>query len=189
MRSERRKELFAAADEREEYEALLAEQKNAVARLKADVKRMSAELEAYKNRENLIGLTLKASEEKAEEVRRLAELKYTAEMVRLKEFEERWSKVFARVQGELPEREKEQGQILLFKLREVLLKRASDREKIEELGAAVSAVRTDFDPKSKVESYLRGQQPEAEGFDLNEVLNPGELDLEELCKEMGLMEE
>ena len=36
MRSERRKELFAAADEREEYEALLAEQKNAVARLKAD---------------------------------------------------------------------------------------------------------------------------------------------------------
>ena len=157
MRSERRKELFAAADEREEYEALLAEQKNAVARLKADVKRMSAELEA--------------------------------EMVRLKEFEERWSKVFARVQGELPEREKERGQILLFKLREVLLKRASDREKIEELGAAVSAVRTDFDPKSKVESYLRGQQPEAEGFDLNEVLNPGELDLEELCKEMGLMEE
>ena len=101
----------------------------------------------------------------------------------------RLKKDLARVQGELPEREKEQGQVLLFKLREVLLKRASDREKIEELGAAVSAVRTDFDPKSKVESYLRGQQPEAEGFDLNEVLNPGELDLEELCKEMGLMEE
>ena len=26
-------------------------------------------------------------------------------------------------------------------------------------------------------------------LDMSEVLNPGELDLEELCKEMGLMEE
>lgn len=30
--------------------------------------------------------------------------------------------------------------------------------------------------------------PQSDGFDLNEVLNPGELDLEALCKELGVMD-
>ena len=62
--------LDLMGEQKGDYEIILGEQKNVIQRLKADVKRLSAELEAYRNRENLITLTLRSSEEKAEERRR-----------------------------------------------------------------------------------------------------------------------
>ena len=59
--------LDLMGEQKGDYEIILGEQKNVIQRLKADVKRLSAELEAYRNRENLITLTLRSSEEKAEE--------------------------------------------------------------------------------------------------------------------------
>ena len=44
-----------------------------------------------------------------------------------------------------------------------------------------------FDPKSKIEAFVAATSDN--GFNLNEVLNPGELQLEDLCKELGLIEE
>ena len=75
--------LDLMGEQKGDYEIILGEQKNVIQRLKADVKRLSAELEAYRNRENLITLTLRSSEEKAEETRRLSELQYAAEVRRL----------------------------------------------------------------------------------------------------------
>ena len=43
-----------------------------------------------------------------------------------------------------------------------------------------------FNPKKKIEEYVSS---ETNGFNLEEVLNPGELDLGDLCKELGLTEE
>lgn len=179
-------------EQKEDYEIILGEQKNVILRLKEDMRKMSAELEAYKNRDNLIGLTLKSAEEKAEETRRLCETEYLAEMRRLKEFKERWNKYFRYIKEHYPSApEREAGENLLNKLGAVLLKNASDKERIGELNLAVSTVPVEFDPKSKVEAYLDGRSSEEvlSAFDMSEVLNPGELDLEELCKEMGLMEE
>ena len=42
-------------------------------------------------------------------------------------------------------------------------------------------------PKSKIEAFVAATSDN--GFNLNEVLNPGELQLEDLCKELGTMEE
>lgn len=78
---------------------------------------------------------------------------------------------------------------LLSRMDEILGGDGSDREKVEKLNLAVGGIRVKFDPKAKIESYLDAAEDEtACAFDMNEVLNPGELDLEELCKEMGLME-
>ena len=52
-------------EQKNDYEIIVGEQKNVIQRLKADIKKLSAELETYKNRENLIALTLQSSEEKA----------------------------------------------------------------------------------------------------------------------------
>ena len=41
-----------------------------------------------------------------------------------------------------------------------------------------------FNPKEKIDAFIKAEN----GFDINEVLNPGELDLEDLCKELGLMD-
>ena len=44
-----------------------------------------------------------------------------------------------------------------------------------------------FAPKEKIQDYIASTSDS--GFNLDEVLNPGELELEDLCKELGLMEE
>ena len=45
-----------------------------------------------------------------------------------------------------------------------------------------------FDPKAVIEKYVEGE--EETGFNLDDVLNPkGELDLEKLCRNLGLMDD
>ena len=44
-----------------------------------------------------------------------------------------------------------------------------------------------FNPKKKIVDYIASTGDN--GFNLDEVLNPGELQLEDLCKELGLMQE
>lgn len=44
-----------------------------------------------------------------------------------------------------------------------------------------------FNPMSKINDYIASTSDS--GFSLDEVLNPGELKLEDLCKELGLIEE
>ena len=176
--------LDLMGEQKGDYEIILGEQKNVIQRLKADVKRLSAELEAYR-----ITLTLRSSEEKAEETRRLSELQYAAEVRRLTEFRARWKIYFGALTESYPEGAAAESAALLSRMDEILGGDGSDREKVEKLNLAVGGIRVKFDPKAKIESYLDAAEDEtACAFDMNEVLNPGELDLEELCKEMGLME-
>ncbi len=49
-----------------------------------------------------------------------------------------------------------------------------------------SAVKAIFDPQAKINEYISATSDS--GFNLDEVLNPGELELEDLCKELGLIE-
>ena len=44
-----------------------------------------------------------------------------------------------------------------------------------------------FNPKSKIQDYITAKTDN--GFNLDDVLNPGALRLEDLCKELGLTEE
>ena len=44
-----------------------------------------------------------------------------------------------------------------------------------------------FDPKARIDEYIAATGDN--GFNLEEVLNPGELQLEDICKELGLIEE
>ena len=45
----------------------------------------------------------------------------------------------------------------------------------------------DFNPKAKIDESLAATSDN--GFNLDEVLNPGTLHLEDLCKELGLLDE
>ena len=44
-----------------------------------------------------------------------------------------------------------------------------------------------FNPKSKIADYIVAT--DGSGFNMDEVLKPGELKLEDLCKELGLMDD
>lgn len=125
--------LDLMGEQKGDYEIILGEQKNVIQRLKADVKRLSAELEAYRNRENLITLTLRSSEEKAEETRRLSELQYAAEVRRLTEFRARWKIYFGALTESYPKEAAAESAALLSRMDEILGGDGSDREKVEKL--------------------------------------------------------
>ena len=58
----------------------------------------------------------------------------------------------------------------------------------EEEAPPAPAAEGKFDPKAVIEKYVEGE--EETGFNLDDVLNPkGKLDLEKLCRSLGLMEE
>ena len=44
-----------------------------------------------------------------------------------------------------------------------------------------------FNPKQKIKDYIVATSDT--GFDMDQVLNPGKLELGDLCKELGLIEE
>ncbi len=177
-------------EQKNDYEIIIGEQKSVIQRLKADIRKLSAELESYKNRENLIMLTLRSSEEKAEEIRRQSELEYAAELRRMSELKARWNGLFAGIEKKFPHHfAVRKSETLLKRIDEILGGNGTAKEKFNGLSDALKGYSAPFDPKEKVERYLDGVEEEtACTIDLNEVLNPGELDLEELCKEMGLME-
>ena len=49
------------------------------------------------------------------------------------------------------------------------------------------AVSDDFNPRKIMNNYVASVSEN--GFNLQEVLNPGQLELEDICKELGLIEE
>ena len=60
------------------------------------------------------------------------------------------------------------------------------KQVIEDLDGMIDE-QTTFNPKQKIKDYVVATSDS--GFNLDEVLNPGKLELEDLCKELGLIEE
>ena len=50
-----------------------------------------------------------------------------------------------------------------------------------------NAIGNDFNPRKIMDNYVASVSEN--GFNLQDVLNPGELELEDICKELGLIEE
>ena len=58
-----------------------------------------------------------------------------------------------------------------------------------EIDEILSKQKERFNPKKKIDEYIAATTESTNGFNLDDVLNPGELQLEDLCKELGLIEE
>ncbi len=170
------------------YEKQLASEKETNAELTQEIKRLSSELEAYKNRDNLADLIIKNAEIKAEEIKNTAELKYQTECERLKNFKERWSKYFSYLAETYPYyKAVNESKDLLSALEEVLGKSQSSMNAIEELDLVFD--RLHIGKNDEIKKHIALTTPSESGFDMEAVLNPGELDLGDLCKELGLMED
>ena len=67
-----------------------------------------------------------------------------------------------------------------------LSKNSNAKKAIEQLDGIIDEKKK-FNPKQKIKDYVVATSDS--GFNLDEVLNPGKLELEDLCKELGLIEE
>ena len=172
------------------YKIRLAEQLNRIKELSALNEDLLAQLSDYKNKEEQISKALIDATEKANELHRQAELSFEAETQRLKNFVERFNGYFSYLTEKYPYYEKVKDASELFEnIKKTLESGCNTAEKIENIDGDLSRISKGqvFSPKAKIAEYIAAT--ESNGFNMEEVLNPGKLELEDLCKEMGLMEE
>ena len=172
-----------------EYNGKLAERNEEIFELNGKLKRMRAELESFKNRDSLISSSLQAAEEQAEKIRETERLQYELALARLNDFQLKWESYFEYLFEKYPYYKiTEQTLNIAVRLKQVL---GSGEAAIEKLGKLDDLIEREtaaaqFNPKEKIERYIEN---DVNGFNLEEVLNPGELQLEVLCRELGLMED
>ena len=164
--------------------------KTSISELLEENKKLQIELTTLKERETLALETLKSAQEKAEEIEEKSRISYELAIKKISIFIERWNSYFRKLSEKYPyypevqasiELKDKVSQILKGKDYAISLDKAeimlSDKEK-QLKGKA------NFDPKSKIQDYISSTSDT--GFNLDEVLNPGVLKLEDLCKELGL---
>ena len=172
---------------REAYETKIRRLNSRLDGLIGENRTLRASLEEYKSREGRVGRAIVAAEEKGEEIEALCRMSAETEIRTLRLFADKWKKLAAQMAGVLPKGEAEKYAGYADDLAALLGK---DRFSLpaEGQGAPSAAPAEKFDPKAVIEKYVEGE--DETGFDLDEVLNPkGKLDLEKLCRSLGLMDD
>ena len=171
---------------REAYEIKIRQLNYRLDGLVSENRSLRASLAEYKSREGRVGRAIVAAEEKGEEIRELYRMSAETELRTLRLFADKWKKLAAQMAEVFPKGEAEKYAGFADDLAALLGKERLSLPE-EEAPPAPAAVGK-FDPKAVIEKYVEGE--EETGFNLDDVLNPkGKLDLEKLCRSLGLMEE
>lgn len=171
----------------EKHLKALQEQQN---RLSEEIKKLRSELETYKNQEKLKSATIKSAEKQAEEIKKTAELQYLTECEKLFVFKERWQEYFTYLAETYPYYNSvNQAKEIISELDKILGKAEKPIEMIEHMDNVFLQQNIALNKKDVAVSPILATSVSENGFDMSAVLNPGELDLEDLCKELGLMED
>ena len=173
------------------YDNKIFEQKVKISELESENANLKSELDSLKSKQALIDKALISAEKHAKSVQEKADLQYQLTAEELKKFYLKWSEYFKRLKVKYPlyPEVKESADLIdsikvLFKTKNLKLSVDRIEQKITTKQCNEQSV---FNPKSKIDEYIASTSDN--GFNLDEVLNPGELQLEDLCKELGLIEE
>lgn len=142
----------------------------------------------YSKSEKSAFKALKKAEEKAEETERKAEMSYVLEAERLKNFIDRFNGYFAYLIDKYPFYPEVVKANEIFNSVKNILGMDNGKDAVEKVKGVIDKKGSvPFNPSARIEDYVSATSEN--GFNINDVLNPGELKLEDLCKELGLMEE
>lgn len=172
------------------YEEKLAEQKSRILELIEENQKLRAELEKLKNKENLVNSALITAEKTAKDKKEKSELEYKLIREKLTKFSMRWNVYFDELRAKYPLYSATKEADDIFNALNKLLKVKDNKTLVNDLDKKLEGKVNDnkiFDPEKRIADYVSATSEN--GFNLEEVLNPGELHLEDLCKELGLIEE
>ncbi len=169
---------------REAYEVKIRQLNYRLDGLTAENRILRASLAEYKSREKKVGKAIVAAEEKGEEIVQMYRMSAETELRSLRLFADKWKRLAAQMAGAIPAAEAKKYEEFAENL-SALLGRERGRFGME---GEQAQEQEPFDPKAVIEKYVEGE--EETGFNLDDVLNPkGELDLEKLCRNLGLMDD
>ena len=172
------------AELKAQYENLIDEQKTKLNEISKENASLKQENEDYKAKEKLIIATLERAEKNAMELDERVKFQYALEVQKLQSFMDKMSDYFDEMQEKYPLYPITK-QVLT--VRDMVEKSTDAVDTIKEIDEILFKHGKGFNPKQKIKEYIATTKNS--GFNLDDVLNPGELVLEELCKELGLIEE
>ncbi len=178
-----------------EYESRFFEMRNRITDLLNENSLLKTELESTLGKDELILAVLKRAEQTALDLEKQSRIEYELEFERIKTFMQKWNSYFEKLKAKYPTSVNIKKAIKIKdKVEELSCAEIDGKTACNEIekmldGSKVSKQNSHkvFNPKAKMANYIAST--EQNGFNLDEVLNPGELELEDLCKELGLIGE
>ena len=190
-RKYRKAEVLDILEEIEsEHNSTISNLKTSLGELSEENKKLKIELSKLKERELLTLETLKSAQEKAEEIEEKSRIAYKLAIKKISIFIDRWNSYFSKLSEKYPYYPEVQASIELKDKVSQIIKGKDYATSLDNAEIILSEKerqlkgKTSFDPKSKIQDYIASTSDS--GFNLDEVLNPGTLKLEDLCKELGL---
>ena len=169
-----------------QYENLIAELRSRITQLSNENHDLREQLQKVKDKEKLIISTLERAEKTADQITEQVELEYSLEMDRLRRFSRSWDNFFNDLKNKYPTSKTVKKAISIKDKLDTTSNSKSAKSDIEELEVLIGKEEK-FNPKQKIKDYIVATSDT--GFDMDKVLNPGKLELGDLCKELGLIEE
>ncbi len=174
---------------KKEYEKRFFELKTRISELINENERLKAKLDKNTDKEALIISVLSRAEKTAIDLEKQSQLEYELELERLRKFSEKFDDFFQK-QREKKSTGKSVKKFEIIKEQiQSINKSSSPKKVIKELDKLIeddTKIHPVFDPKKKIGDYIAATSDN--GFNMDEVLNPGELKLEDICKELGLID-
>ncbi len=174
-----------------ENEEQLSAQKTRIAELVRENSDLRVELDSYLQKDKQISAAMKRAEKYADELKQKTEDQYALATERVTVFLEKWSVYFDHLKEKYPMYPVVQEAVKLKEKISKIIGKKDAKTVIYTADKSVSSVKTAqnavFNPKEKIADYIAAT--ESDGFNMDEVLNPGALKLEDLCKELGLLTE
>jgi len=186
-----------------EFENKFFDYRNRIKELVKENNDLKTQLESYIEKEQLILSTLYSAEKNLAETEKKTDALYDLEVERLKRFSESWDAYFKDLKEKYPLYPTTKRAISINdQVVDQTKKRVKSKDIINEVEKMIiddtqnvrlseksnkKAKETKFDPKSKIKDYIAATGDN--GFNMDDVLHPGALKLEDICKELGLIEE
>lgn len=168
-----------------EYQVKLKEQKDRIIELTKENSDLISKLEQYKEKERLINLTMQRAEKNAQKLKEKSELQYSSEIERLRIFAKRWENYFTLLKEKYPVYAPVDDAIDIKQRLSMVLKLSNASKILDKLDKVMDEKHV---AKGDIVAGDLSVSVSENGFNLDEVLNPGELELEDLCKELGLLD-
>ena len=172
------------------FETRYIEQQKIISALTREINEMKSQVESVSSKEALIIAVLRRAEQTAMDLENQVNAKYKEELDRLIEFSSSWDSYFKELKEKYPTSEQVQKAVVINEKINSDKSKTSHKQFIKELEQMMNEdnkVHPNFDPKKKIADYIDATSES--GFNMEEVLNPGELKLEDICRELGLIDE
>lgn len=175
-------------EEINKIQVIINEQKERIEQLLDSNKLLEMDVFAYKSKELLIEKAIIDAEKHSQEKKDKSDKEYELTLLKLKNFSRKWDLYFKQLKEKYPLYPFVSESTELSEKINNLVGNYDKKELVDNLENDLDkAMGNDFNPRKIMENYIASVSEN--GFNLQEVLNPGELELEDICKELGLIEE